>query len=139
MTLKQRKRIAILGSTGSIGTQTLAVIESQSEHFEVEVLSAYNNVDLLIAQARKFDPNVVVIGNEDHYARLKAALADLPVKVFAGENALCSAVEMDTIDLVVAARPGRMWRGQAGGLEVAAAVDGPDLDQVPSRDAVGQG
>jgi 1-deoxy-D-xylulose-5-phosphate reductoisomerase len=104
--LKQRKRIAILGSTGSIGTQTLEVIESQSEHFEVEVLSAYNNVDLLIAQARKFDPNVVVIGNEEHYTRLKAALADLPVKVFAGENALCSAMEMDTIDLVVAAQVG---------------------------------
>jgi 1-deoxy-D-xylulose-5-phosphate reductoisomerase len=104
--LKEKKNIAILGSTGSIGTQALEVIAAHPEYFEVELLTAQNNVSLLIDQARKFNPNAVVITNQDHYATLKAALADTNVKVYAGENALASAVQMDTIDLVLTALVG---------------------------------
>jgi len=104
--LKQPKRIAILGSTGSIGRQTLDVIAAQPGNFEAEVITANNNADLLIEQARKFRPNVAVIANDLHYRKVKDALADLPVKVFAGENALCSVLAMDTIDIVVAALVG---------------------------------
>jgi 1-deoxy-D-xylulose-5-phosphate reductoisomerase len=101
-----KKRIAILGSTGSIGTQALQVIEAYPEAFEVEVLTAQNNVELLIAQARKFKPNAVVISNDEHYKILKDALKDEEIKVFAGENALASIVEMDSIDLVLTALVG---------------------------------
>jgi 1-deoxy-D-xylulose-5-phosphate reductoisomerase len=104
--LKEPKRIAILGSTGSIGRQALEVIAANPAHFEVEVLSAFNNVDLLISQARAFKPNAVVIGNEAHYLKVKEALSGEPVKVFSGEKAVCSVVEMETIDLVVAAQVG---------------------------------
>jgi 1-deoxy-D-xylulose-5-phosphate reductoisomerase len=102
----EKKRIAILGSTGSIGTQVLQVISSHVDHFEVEVLTAQDNVDLLIQQAKKFQPNVVVISNEKHYEKLKEALASEDIKVYAGENALASVVQMDTIDLVVTALVG---------------------------------
>ena len=78
-----KKKIAIFGSTGSIGTQTLDVIATNPEHFEVETLAANNNVDLLIRQAIRFQPNAVVIGNPEHYSRLKEALADHPIKTFA--------------------------------------------------------
>jgi 1-deoxy-D-xylulose-5-phosphate reductoisomerase len=101
-----KKRIAILGSTGSIGTQALDVIAAYPEAFEVEVLTAQNNIDLLIAQAKKFKPNAVVIGNEKYYEQLKQALQHEPVKVYAGENALSSIVQMDTIDLVLTALVG---------------------------------
>ena len=101
-----RKRIAILGSTGSIGTQALEVIASQPDAFEVEVLSAQNNADLLIEQALRFKPNAVVIVNEDHYQNVKDALKNEPVKVYAGESALASVVQMDTIDLVLTALVG---------------------------------
>lgn len=101
-----KKRIAILGSTGSIGTQALDVIASHPDAFEVEVLTAQNNVDLLIAQAKKFKPNAVVIGNEKYYAQLKDALQKEDIKVYAGENALSSVVQMDTIDLVLTALVG---------------------------------
>lgn len=104
--MKEKKNIAILGSTGSIGTQALEVIAAHPDYFEVELLTAQNNVSLLIEQARKFNPNAVVIANQDHYATLKAALADTNVKVYAGENALVSAVQMDTIDLVLTALVG---------------------------------
>jgi 1-deoxy-D-xylulose-5-phosphate reductoisomerase len=100
------KRLAILGSTGSIGRQTLEVVASHPESFEVEVLTAQNNADLLIEQARKFKPNAVVIGNEAHYEVVKTALEKDSIKVFAGENALSSVVQMDSIDLVVAALVG---------------------------------
>lgn len=106
MPLKQPRRIAILGSTGSIGRQTLEVIAAQPEHFEVEVISANNNVELLIGQARKFVPNAVVIGNDAHYSKVRDALSGLPVKVFAGEKALSAVLEMDSIDIVVAALVG---------------------------------
>jgi 1-deoxy-D-xylulose-5-phosphate reductoisomerase len=104
--LENAKRIAILGSTGSIGRQTLEVVAAHPGHFEVEVLSALNNADLLISQAIEFRPNAVVICNEDHYLRVKDALAHVPVKVFAGEKALCSVVQMESVDLVVAAQVG---------------------------------
>ena len=100
------KHIAILGSTGSIGTQALEVIEAHPESFQVEVLTAQNNADLLIEQAKKFNPNAVVIVNEDFYAKVKDALLPLNIKVFAGENALASIVQMDSIDLVLTALVG---------------------------------
>ncbi|MEZ4973924.1 MAG: 1-deoxy-D-xylulose-5-phosphate reductoisomerase [Cyclobacteriaceae bacterium] len=101
-----KKSIAILGSTGSIGTQALEVIASHPDHFEVEVLSAQNNADLLIEQATKFKPNVVVIVNESHYQKVHDALDPLQIKVYAGENALASVVQMDEIDLVLTALVG---------------------------------
>lgn len=101
-----KRNIAILGSTGSIGTQALEVIEAQPEHFQVEVLTAQNNADLLIEQAKKFTPNAVVIANELHYQKVKAALSHLPIKVYAGENALCSILEMDSIEMVLTALVG---------------------------------
>ena len=106
MILNPKKRIAILGSTGSIGTQALQVIASHPEKFEVEVLTAQNNADLLIEQAKKFKPNAVVIVNEDHYPLVKEALVPLDIKVFAGESALASVVQMDSIDLVLTALVG---------------------------------
>ncbi len=101
-----RKRVAILGSTGSIGTQTLEVISQNPEHFEVEVLTANNNIGLLIEQARLFHPNVVVISNSCHYDQLKEALKDELVKVYAGREALQQVVQMETIDVVVTAMVG---------------------------------
>jgi 1-deoxy-D-xylulose-5-phosphate reductoisomerase len=101
-----KKRIAILGSTGSIGTQALEVIAAHPEKFEVEVLTAQNNFELLIEQAKKFKPNAVVIVNEDYYPQVKEALIPLDIKVFAGENALGSVVQMDSIDLVLTALVG---------------------------------
>ncbi len=103
---KDRKHIAILGSTGSIGTQALEVIEANQSHFVVEVLTAGNNADLLITQAKHFRPNVVVIGNEAKYTQVQEALNPLDIKVYAGENALASVVEMDSIDLVLTALVG---------------------------------
>lgn len=105
--MTDRKRaIAILGSTGSIGTQALEVIDQHPDDFEVEVLTAQNNATLLIEQAKKFNPNAVVIGKEDLYNEVKDALLPLGIKVFAGENALATIVEMDTIDLVITALVG---------------------------------
>ncbi len=101
-----KKRIAILGSTGSIGTQSLEVIEQNSDKFEIEVLTANNNVDLLIQQAKKFQPNAVVIANEDKYKVVSEALANEPIKVYAGNDALNQVVQMDTVDLVLTAMVG---------------------------------
>ncbi len=101
-----KKRIAILGSTGSIGTQSLEVIEQNPDHFEVEVLTANNNVDLLIQQAKKFEPNAVVIANPGKYKKVAEALKNNPVKVYAGEDALNQVVQMETIDLVLTAMVG---------------------------------
>ncbi len=102
----QRKRIAILGATGSIGRQALEVIAANPDQFEVEVLTAMNNADLLIEQARTFKPNAVVIVNEEGYKKVKAALDPLDIKVYTGEKALATIVEMDTIDLVLTALVG---------------------------------
>ena len=101
-----QKRIAILGSTGSIGTQALQVIAAHPDHFQVEVLTAQHNADLLIQQSLAFRPNVVVIGNEDLYDKVFAALDPAGVKVYTGPKALCSVVEMDTVDLVLTALVG---------------------------------
>ncbi|WP_394802202.1 1-deoxy-D-xylulose-5-phosphate reductoisomerase [Roseivirga pacifica] len=100
------KNIAILGSTGSIGTQALEVIAANPEHFTAEVLTAQNSATLLIEQARKFKPNVVVIGNEAKYQEVFDALDPLDIKVYAGANALCSVVQMDSVDLVLTALVG---------------------------------
>jgi 1-deoxy-D-xylulose-5-phosphate reductoisomerase len=104
--LKNKKHIAILGSTGSIGTQALEVIEANADLFQVEVLTAHSNAELLIRQAKKFKPNVVVIGKDDQYDFVKRELSAEDVKVYAGENALSSVVQMDTIDLVLTALVG---------------------------------
>lgn len=101
-----KKHIAILGSTGSIGTQALQVIEEHAGLYEAYALIANNRVDELIAQARKFKPEIVVIANEAKYRQLKDALADLPVKVYAGEKAICQIVKEQPIDMVLAAMPG---------------------------------
>jgi len=101
-----KKQIAILGSTGSIGTQALEVIQSNPERFEVYVLTANNQVDLLIQQARQFLPEAVIIANKDLYSKLKDALADLPIKVYAGSEAIAQIVESEPIDLVLTAMVG---------------------------------
>ncbi len=104
--MTRKKNIAILGSTGSIGRQALEVISRHEDAFQVEVLTAQNNVELLIGQAKKYKPNAVVIGNHEHYETLRQALAKEDIKVYAGENALASIVEMDTIDMVLTALVG---------------------------------
>ena len=101
-----KKQIAILGSTGSIGKQTLEVIQQHSARFEVEVLTANNNSTELINQARQFQPNVVVIANKDKYQLVKDALSDLPIKVFAGADSIQQVVQMESIDIVVTAMVG---------------------------------
>ncbi len=101
-----KKRIAILGSTGSIGKQSLEVIAQNPESFEVEVLTANNNVDLLVSQAKQFQPNVVVIANKEKYAFVAEALKNEDIKVYAGAEALNQVVEMDTVDLVLTAMVG---------------------------------
>ena len=100
------RRIAILGSTGSIGTQALDVISKNPDLFEAYVLTANNNADLLIEQSRKFQSEVVVIANESHYDKVQRALSDLPIKVFAGSEALCDVVKDDNVDMVLACMVG---------------------------------
>lgn len=100
------KQIAILGSTGSIGTQTLDVIRQHSDQFCVYALTAHRSVDLLIQQALEFNPAVVCIADESCYPRLRDALSDLPIKVMAGEKAIAEMVTMSAIDVVVAAMVG---------------------------------
>lgn len=100
------KRIALLGSTGSIGTQTLDVVSRYNDDFSIEVLTAGNNVKMLTDQAIKFLPDSVVIGNPDHYFQLKSALKNHPVKVYAGEEAIEQVVAGSNVDLVVAAMVG---------------------------------
>ncbi len=101
-----KKQITILGSTGSIGTQALEVIADNPSLYEVYALSANNQVDLLIEQTRKYKPEIVVIGNEQHYNKLKDSLDDLPVKVFAGEESIAQVAGMDTADIVLTAMVG---------------------------------
>ncbi len=101
-----QKRIAILGSTGSIGTQALDVISNSPESFEVEVLTARNNADLLIEQSMRFAPNVVVIGNEDHYEKVKDALVHYPIKVYCGDESISQVVAFDSVDMVLTAMVG---------------------------------
>jgi 1-deoxy-D-xylulose-5-phosphate reductoisomerase len=100
------KQIAILGSTGSIGTQTLDVVRQHPHEFSVYALSANRSVDMLIHQALEFNPAVVCIADESCYPRLRDALSDLPIQVLAGENAIAEMVTMPAIDIVVAAMVG---------------------------------
>lgn len=102
----KRKQIAILGSTGSIGTQALDVIEQHPDKFQVYALTANNRVDDLIQQAIKFQPDVVVIANESKYTYLKEALSKLPIKVYAGSEAIAQVVTAQPIDLVLTAMVG---------------------------------
>ena len=104
--MNEKKRIAILGSTGSIGTQALEVIEEQNHLYEAYVLTANNSADLLIEQARKYNPATVVIANDLHYDKVKEALADLPIKVYAGADALCQVVQDENVDIVLASMVG---------------------------------
>lgn len=100
------KELAILGSTGSIGTQTLDVVRTYPDRYKVYALCAHRSIDLLVAQAREFHPEVVCIADESLYEQLKTALADLPIKVWAGEDAIAEVVTMPSIDIVVAAMVG---------------------------------
>lgn len=106
MTLSRRKRIAILGSTGSIGTQALQVIAQHPDQYEAYVLTAARSVDLLIGQARRFLPEAVVIADDSYYPRLKEALSDLPIKVYAGKQALAQIVTEGPVDIVLTAMVG---------------------------------
>jgi 1-deoxy-D-xylulose-5-phosphate reductoisomerase len=103
---KTKKGVAILGSTGSIGTQALEVIESKPDNFEVELLTANGNCTLLIEQAKKFKPNAVVIADESKYKLVRDALWPLDIKVYAGHDALSQCVEMEGIDIVLTALVG---------------------------------
>ncbi len=98
-----KKRIAILGSTGSIGVQALNVIRNHSELFEVEVLTAHSNYERLIQQAIEFRPNTVVITNKNHYSKVQEALSNYDIKVFAGDKSMTDVMEMSTIDMVLTA------------------------------------
>lgn len=102
----QRKGIAILGSTGSIGTQALEVIEANSDLFDLQVITAQNNADLLIKQAIHFQPNAVVIGDDSKYEFVKQSLSDQDIHVYAGEKALCQVVEFQDIHIVLTALVG---------------------------------
>ena len=101
-----KRKIAILGSTGSIGTQAIEVVQEQAQHFEVELLAAHNNAELLIKQAIAVQPNAVVIGNHEKYLTVKEALKAHDIKVFAGTDALEQAVTMEGIDVVLTAMVG---------------------------------
>lgn len=101
-----KKKIAILGSTGSIGTQALEVISAHAEDFQVLVLTAQSNADLLISQARAFLPSHVVIGDEEKFSQVKQALQDLPIEVLAGSKSLEDVVVMEEVDVVLTALVG---------------------------------
>ena len=102
----KKKKIAILGSTGSIGTQALQVIDEHPDLYEAYALTANNQVELLAEQARKFRPAVVGIANEAKYLQLKEMLSDLPIQVYAGSDALCDVVQATSIDVVLASMVG---------------------------------
>ena len=101
-----KKRIALLGSTGSIGTQTLDVLAAHAGNFSIEVLTAQNNAELLIEQAIRFHPKEVVIGNEKMRDKVHSALSPLEIRVYAGEEALASVVESESVDIVLTALVG---------------------------------
>jgi 1-deoxy-D-xylulose-5-phosphate reductoisomerase len=101
-----RKRVAILGSTGSIGTQALEVISANPDLFEVELLVAHSNAELLVQQAALFQPNVVIIINEEAYRKVKHALSHLPIKIWCGASAISTEVQSESIDIVLTAMVG---------------------------------
>jgi 1-deoxy-D-xylulose-5-phosphate reductoisomerase len=120
-----KKRIAVFGSTGSIGTQALEVIAGHPDMFSAEVLTAQNNEDLLIEQSLRFQPNIVVIGDDKKYQKVKEALAHTDIKVFGGEESLAEAAAVDCYDMMIAAIVGfaglkptleAIGRGKAVGL-----------------------
>jgi 1-deoxy-D-xylulose-5-phosphate reductoisomerase len=115
--MQQKRIIALLGSTGSIGTQALDVIRANPDKFEVEVLSANTNADLLIKQALEFDPNAIVIADESKYGYVKDALSKTDIKVYTGTQALADVMTMDPIDVVLTA-----WVGYAGLAPTIAAI-----------------
>jgi len=104
--MSSRKNIAILGSTGSIGTQALEVIREQHSHFNVEVLTSNSNAALLIRQAEEFHPQVVVIADESKYDEVRQGLRELPIKVYAGQEALADVVQLPSVDMVLTALVG---------------------------------
>ena len=126
------KRIAILGSTGSIGKQALEIVQANPDRLQVEVLTAQHNADLLIEQAIAFEPNAVVIG-EEKYKYVKEALTKHDIKVFTGADSLCQVVQMESVDMVLASIVG--FAGSRAPLRVserhavAAAVDVAELVQ----------
>ncbi len=103
MNNRQQKKIAIFGSTGSVGSQALEVIAANPDLFSAEILTAQQNDELLIKQALKFLPDIVVIGDETKYQQVKKALSAHPIKVFAGEKALLEVAAMDSYDVMLAA------------------------------------
>jgi 1-deoxy-D-xylulose-5-phosphate reductoisomerase len=103
---QQKKGVALLGCTGSIGTQALEVIEAYPDYFDLQVITANNNADLLIEQAKKYHPNTVVIVNEDHFEKVKDALWEDDIHVYAGKDALCQVVEYGEVDVVLTALVG---------------------------------
>jgi 1-deoxy-D-xylulose-5-phosphate reductoisomerase len=121
--MQQKKGIAILGSTGSIGTQALEVIEAYPEYFDLQVITAQSNAQLLIEQAKKFQPNAVVIVDESHYTTVKEALYSEGIHVYAGKDALCQVVEFNDVHVVLTALV-----GYAGLKPTLAAIDaGKDI------------
>lgn len=121
-----KKRLAILGSTGSIGTQALEVVDAHPGLFSIEVLTANKNVDVLIQQAKKYQPNIVVIANKEKYQYLKEALSNEPVKVFAGNESVVQVAAMSNIDMVLSALVGfagllPTYRALEAGIPVALA------------------
>lgn len=125
------KRLAILGATGSIGTQALEVVAAHPGHFEVEVLSAHSNADLLIQQALQFKPNAVVVTDEQQYEKVKAALGHLPIKVFAGQQSLTEVVQWDTVDVVLGGIV-----GFAGMASTLAAIDAGKLVALANKETL---
>src|SRR5690606_9215511 len=101
-----KKHIAILGSTGSIGTQALDVVRAHHDKFKIDVLSAENNAELLIRQGLEFLPETVVIGNAEYFEKVKSALEPANIKVFCGKDALAEVVQAERIDLVLTASVG---------------------------------
>lgn len=104
--MNMKKKICILGSTGSIGTQTLEVISEHPDLFEAYVLTANSRADLLIRQAKQYQPCCVVIADESKYEYVREALADEPIQVYAGADALCQVVQMEPVDVVLTALVG---------------------------------
>lgn len=102
----KKRKLAILGSTGSIGTQALDVVREHSDRFEVYAITANSSADLLIKQAREFLPEVVVIANDNKYLEVKESLSDLPIKVWSGTDSICQVVQSEPIDIVLTAMVG---------------------------------
>ena len=123
------RRIAILGSTGSIGKQTLEVVGEHPDLFSVYAITAHRSADLLIQQARAFMPEVVVIVDESLYAYVSEALSDLPIKVWTGSDALCDVVQSSSIDMVVTAMVG--FAGLVSGPRILNTVRNPNSFRIP--------